>query len=56
MHSFRHSMRDRLKAVECSSDVTDQIGGWLTQGVGASYGDGYSTRILSQYLTQTNLL
>jgi len=32
------------------------IGGWLTQGVGALYGEGYSTRILSQYLTQTNLL
>ena len=56
IHSFRHSIRDRLRAVECPSDIIDQIGGWLTQGVGASYGDGYSTRILSQYLTQTNLL
>ena len=56
MHSFRHSMRDRLRAVECPCDIIDQIGGWLTQGVGASYGEGYSTRILSQYLTQTNLL
>ena len=56
MHSFRHSMRDRLRAVECPSDVIDQIGGWLTQGVGASYGEGYSMRILSQYLKQTNLL
>mgnify|MGYP006097400181 CR=1 FL=1 len=27
-------MRDRLRAVECPSDVIDQIGGWLTQGVG----------------------
>ena len=56
MHSFRHSMRDRLRAVECPSDIIDQIGGWLTQGVGASYGEGYSTRILGEYLTQTNLL
>ena len=56
MHSFRHSMRDRLRAVECPSDIIDQIGGWLTQGVGASYGEGYSMRILSQYLKQTNLL
>ena len=56
MHSFRHSMRDRLRAVECPSDIIDQIGGWLTQGVGASYGEGYSTKILGQYLTQTNLL
>ncbi|WP_354689910.1 DUF6538 domain-containing protein [Lentibacter algarum] len=56
IHSFRHSMRDRLRAVECPSDVIDQIGGWLTQGVGASYGEGYSTKILSQYLKQTNFL
>ena len=24
-------MRDRLGAVECPSDIIDQIGGWLTQ-------------------------
>jgi len=56
IHSFRHSMRDRLRAVGCPADVTDQIGGWLTRGVGASYGEGYSIRILRQYLTQTNSL
>ena len=50
MHSFRHSMRDRLKAVECSSDVTDQIGGWLTQGVGASYELGHNHRTLTRWL------
>ena len=33
MHSFRHSMRDRLRAVECPSDVIDEIGGWATKGV-----------------------
>lgn len=56
MHSFRHSMRDRLRAVECPSDIIDQIGGWLTQGVGASYGEGHSVRVLDRYLTQTSLL
>ena len=45
IHSFRHSMRDRLRAVECPSDVIDQIGGWLTQGVGSSYGLGHNHRI-----------
>ena len=50
MHSFRHSMRDRLKAVECSSDVTDQIGGWLTQGVGSAYGRGYQTEHLHRWM------
>ena len=43
-------MRDRLKAVECSSDVTDQIGGWLTQGVGASYELGHNHRTLTRWL------
>ena len=27
IHSFRHSIRDRLRAVECSPDVADAIGG-----------------------------
>jgi integrase len=50
MHSFRHSMRDRLRAVECPSDVIDQIGGWLTQGVGASYGLGHNHGTLAGWL------
>ena len=27
IHSFRHSLRDRLRAVECPSDILDAIGG-----------------------------
>jgi integrase len=50
IHSFRHSMRDRLRAVECPSDVIDQIGGWLTHGVGNSYGNGYPEAILLKWL------
>ena len=53
MHSFRHSMRDRLRAVECPSDIIDQIGGWLTQGVGAAYGEGYSVEVLRKWLMKT---
>ena len=34
MHSFRHLMRDRLRAVECPSDIIDQIGGWAFIDVG----------------------
>jgi len=50
MHSFRHSMRDRLRAVECPSDIIDQIGGWATEGVGASYGEGYNLNILKKWI------
>jgi integrase len=52
MHSFRHSMRDRLRAVQCPSDVTDQIGGWATDGVGQGYGLGYPMRVLQEWIGQ----
>ncbi|WP_419740835.1 tyrosine-type recombinase/integrase [Ruegeria sp.] len=50
MHGFRHSMRDRLRAVECPADVDDQIGGWRTDGVGHSYGTGYPLEVLRKCL------
>ena len=50
MHSFRHSMRDRLRAVQCPSDITDQIGGWTTDGVGQGYGSGYPMSVLQEWL------
>jgi integrase len=53
IHSFRHSIRDRLRAVECPSHVIDQIGGWLTHGVGHAYGTGYSTLALQKWLLMT---
>ena len=43
IYFFRHSLRDRLSAVEWLSDIIDQIGGWATAGVDQAYGDGYST-------------
>jgi len=30
-----------MRAVQCPSDMIDQIGGWYTAGVGQSYGEGY---------------
>jgi len=50
IHSFRHSMRDRLRAEECPSDIIDQIGGWLTHGVGNSYGSGYPVAIIKKWM------
>lgn len=52
MHSFRHSMRDRLRAVECPADIVDQIGGWQTEGVGQSYGSGYPLEVLAKWLAR----
>ena len=45
IHGFRHSMRDRLRAVECPSEIIDQIGGWVRGSVGEGYGKGYSLQI-----------
>ena len=50
MHSFRHSMRDRLRAVECPSDIVDSIGGWITAGVGHGYGEGYRLDVLNKWM------
>ena len=50
VHSFRHSMRDRLRAVECPSDIIDQIGGWSSSSVGASYGKGYELPVLAKWM------
>ena len=50
VHGLRHSLRDRLRAVECPSDIIDQIGGWTTTGIGHAYGKGYSVEILAKWM------
>ena len=50
IHSFRHSLRDRLRAVECPSDIVAAIGGWKTSGVGHGYGNGYPLDVLGKWL------
>ena len=50
IHSFRHSLRDRLRAVECPSDIVDAIGGWKTSGVGHGYGNGYPLNVLEKWM------
>ena len=50
IHSFRHSMRDRLRAVNCPSEMIDQIGGWSHRSVGEAYGEGYGLNIRGDWL------
>ena len=52
VHGLRHSLRDRLRAVECPSDIIDQIGGWTTTGNGHAYGRGYSLDIMAKWLSK----
>ena len=51
IHSFRHSLRDRLRAVQCPSDMIDQIGGWTTASIGQGYGEGYELEALVRWLS-----
>jgi integrase len=50
IHSFRHSMRDRLRAVECPTDLVDSIGGWSKSGAGQNYGTGYPIDVLHKWV------
>ena len=45
-------MRDRLRAVECPSDIVDRIGGGLTAGVGQTYGKGYPLGVLNRWMSK----
>ena len=56
MHSFRHSMRDRLRAVNCPSEMIDQIGGWSSGKIGEGYGEGFSLTVLLENLSQVSEL
>ena len=51
MHCFRHSLRDRLRNINCPSDVADQIGGWSNKTVGQEYGSGYALRNLEWWMS-----
>ena len=50
IHGLRHSLRDRLRAVECPSDRNDRIGGWTTERVGNGYSRGYSLEVMATWI------
>ena len=51
IHGFRHSFRDRLGAVECPSEIIDQLGGWSSKSVGQGYGVGYKLNHLNKWIS-----
>ena len=54
IHSFRHSMRDRLRAVNCPSEMIDQLGGWSSGKIGEGYGEGFKISQLHAHLLMTD--
>ena len=55
MQSLRHSIRDRLRAVECPSDIIDQLGGSATERVGKGYCKGYQLKLCYRWLRMLSL-
>ena len=55
IHSFRHALRDRLRAVNCPTDMIDQIGGWRRKSVGETYGEGYNLEQVYEWLNKISL-
>ena len=51
-HSWRHSIRDRLRNIGASEEVADRIGGWALKGVGQSYGRGHSLAVLNGWMSR----
>lgn len=50
VHSFRHSFRDRLRALEAPMEVTDILGGWSNKTIDQAYGKGYELPILAKWM------
>jgi integrase len=55
VHSFRHSIRDRLRSVSCPEEIIDQIGGWRATGTGRNYGAGYSLTQLTKWVRRISI-
>ncbi len=51
-HSFRHAMRDRLRAVEAPQEIQDDIGGWGERTIGQGYGEGHALAAKHKWLSK----
>ncbi|MDO6385269.1 DUF6538 domain-containing protein [Uliginosibacterium sp. 31-12] len=50
-HDFRHTLRDRLRAVECPKEIQDEITGHAAKDTGTRvYGEGHPLSIRQKYL------
>jgi len=52
VHSYRHALRDRLRAVQCPVDIVDAIGGWTAGSIGEKYGQGYKLDVLHEWMVK----
>ena len=50
VRELRHSLSDRLRAVECPAEFIKNIMEWTTVGVGQAYGTGYSLELQAKWM------
>jgi integrase len=49
-HSFRHTLKDRLRDVGCPKDIRDAIQGHANGDVAETYGQGHTLRTMHEWL------
>ncbi len=54
-HELRHTLKDRLRAVQCPKAINDAITGHTSQDVGDSYGLGYTLEVKREWLLKVAL-
>lgn len=55
-HCFRHTFRDRLRAVNAPVELADALGGWRhSRSVGSNYGHGYSLEFKRHWMEKLAL-
>lgn len=54
-HCFRHTMNDRLRAVGCPKEIRDQIFRWGGQDMNKNYGEGFTLKILKEWMEKVAL-
>jgi integrase len=55
LHELRHTMKDRLRAVQCQKSIFDAVMGHASQDVGDSYGLGYPLSVKAEWLAKVAL-
>lgn len=49
-HSFRHTLKDRLREVGCPKDIRDAIQGHANGDIAETYGQGHTLRTMQEWL------
>lgn len=52
IHSFRHSLRDRLRNVGCTSEIIHEIGAWSKSTVGSRYAVGLNDQVKHAWISK----